>query len=716
VNNLRQHLKALPFGLALLAFLGNAPGPRGAWKVVASPNTGSPNNYLFGVAAIASNDVWAVGAYGNLGVSSQQLIQHWDGTRWTRIASPRLAGASELTAVSAAAADEVWAVGSGPGGSLIEHWDGSAWKVVPHPRPGTFTRFLGVAAVSPDDVWAVGYFGEGGLFKTLVEHWDGTSWRVVASPNVANQHNQLNSVTAVPGSPNELWAVGTAGPSPVILHWNGTQWTPVSSPNVGSGPTLTGVAAVSASDVWAVGHTGGESGPVTLTEHWDGSTWSVVHSPNPSNTFNHLRGVAALETDDVWAVGDFNAAGGNGQTLLLRWNGTSWAQVAGDNAGPNGLAFRLDAVSAIGGSDIWAVGSNSHSLAEHWNGISWSIAATPNAGTGNNVLTAVSGTVSNNVWQVGYSEFGTEKRTLIERWNGTKWKIAPSPNSNKRTNLLRGVVALSPSNAWAVGSADSGNAFDQITLVLNWDGVNWRVVPSPSPGTAGFNALYGVDATSASDVWTVGGYQDVGGFQQTLVEHWDGTRWSVIPSANVPGAHNELYGVVALSPDNVWAVGYTGLVEFETLVQHWNGSTWTIVSSPNPPSSSSFLRAVSAAGPSDIWAVGYSKNLLTNMTDELTEHWDGSDWSWLFGAGGSSSATYGVAAVSAQDAWQVGDSSGLTLIGRWNGSRWNDFPRPSVAGRLYAATAITACDVWAVGQRHLANGGLRTLSERFTCS
>jgi hypothetical protein len=733
LNNNRTQLKRLPMelvrrvliGTSLVVLAGAAPqpepaglqgpGPRGAWSLVPSPNTGSPNNYFFSVAAIASDDVWAVGAYGNLGVSSQQLIQHWDGTQWTRTEALHLGGASELASVSAIASDDVWAVGYGPRGALIEHWDGSAWKVVTHPRPGTFNRFLGVAATSPNDVWAVGLFGNGGLFQTLVEHWDGKSWRVVPSPNVPNQHNQLNAVTAVPGS-NELWAVGAAGPSSVILHWNGTQWSLVPSPNAGINPTLTSVVAISANDVWAVGYTGGPSGVVTLTEHWDGSTWSVVPSPNPSGTYNYLRGVAALGTNNVWAVGDFNAPGGNGKTLLLQWDGVSWAQVTGDNRGPTGLAFRLDAVTAVSESDIWAVGSNSHTLAEHWNGTEWSIVATPNAGIGNNVLTGVSGTASTNVWEVGYNEFGTEKRTLIEHWNGTNWNIVPSPNSGKRTNVLNAVVGISPSNAWAVGSADSGNAFDQITLILHWNGAGWSVIPSPSPGTAGFNALYGVDGTSANDVWAVGSFMNTGGYLQTLIEHWDGTSWSVIPSANVPGVHNELYGVVALGPNNVWAVGYDGSVEFSTLIEHWDGSTWSVVSSPDPPVSSNILRAVSATGGSDIWAVGTSKNLLTFMTDELTAHWDGSAWSLAFGAGGVGSATYGIAAVSPEDAWEVGDSGGLTLIGRWNGESWSVFPGPNVAGRLRAATAITACDVWAVGQRHIANGGLRTLNEHFTCN
>ncbi len=476
------------------------PGPNGVWNVVQSPNTGSPNNSLFGVAAIASNDVWAVGAYGVLGVSAQQLIEHWDGTNWNTATSPSLTTPSELLAVSAVAANDVWAVGGYDSGgqALIEHWNGSTWSVVTNPNPGTFNRFFGVAAISSNNVWAVGQFANGGPSQTLIEHWDGTSWSVIPSPNVPNQHNRLNSVTAVPGSPNELWAVGTAGTSALILHWNGTQWSLVPSPNVGINPYLTSVVAISANDVWAVGYTGGSSGTLTLTEHWNGSTWSVVSSPNPSATYNYLWGVTALAPNNVWAVGDFNATGGNGQVLLLKWNGASWVQVPGDNSGPSGLAFTLKAVSAVSASDIWCVGSNSHTLAEHWNGTQWSIISTPNAGTGENVLNGVSGAASSDVWEVGYYTFGTEKRTLIEHWNGARWSIVPSPNSGKRLNVLNGVVAISPSNVWAVGSAGSGNALDQITLILHWDGTSWTVVPSPSPGTAQLNSTYGSSVMTGS--------------------------------------------------------------------------------------------------------------------------------------------------------------------------------------------------------------------------
>jgi hypothetical protein len=690
----------------------------GGWNVVPSPNTGSPNNSFFGVATIAPNNVWAVGAYGVLGISAQQLIEHWDGTSWSIATSPTLATPNELLAITAVAASDVWAVGGYDSGgqALIQHWNGSTWDLVPNPNPGTFNRFFGVAAISSNDVWAVGITSNGGLNQTLVEHWDGTSWQVIPSPNIPNQHNQLNAVTAIPGSPNELWAVGEAGPSALTLHWDGSQWSIVPSPNAGTVPKLTSVVAISANDVWAVGWTGSNSGPVTLTEHWNGSTWSVVPSPNPSPESNRLLGVTALAAGNVWAVGDFIAPRGNGQVLILKWNGASWEQVPGDNTGPSGLGFSLNAVSAISGTDIWSVGSNSHTLAEHWNGTEWSIASSPNTGIGDNILNGVSASASSDVWEVGYYSFGIEKRTLIEHWNGAAWDIVPSPNTNKRLNQLNGVAVISSSDAWAVGNASSGNALDQTTLILRWDGAHWSIIPSPSPGTARLNTLCAVAANSTNDVWAVGSLTNRGEFAQTLVEHWDGTSWNVIPSANVPNTNNELYGVVALAPNNVWAVGYWGNAAsgFSTLVEHWNGSTWSLVASVNP-SGDNFLQAVSATDPGDIWAVGRTRNPFTFQTSTLIEHWDGNSWSEVFGFGVEpESAAYGVAAVSAGDAWAVGDGAGLALIGRWDGSSWSVFPSPNVTGRLLAATAITSCDVWAVGQRYVTNQGFQTLNEHFT--
>ncbi len=697
----------------------HVPDPNGVWNIVSSPNTGTPNNFLFGVGGVASNDMWAVGAYGTLGVTDWQLIEHWNGTTWSLAASPTLTTPNELLAVGAVATrfapGDVWAVGGYDSGgqSLIEHWNGLSWSVVPNPNPGTLNRFLGVAAISSSNVWAVGYFFVDGnsVSRTLVEHWDGAGWSVVPSPNLGTGYNQLNAVTAVPGSPNELWAVGTAGSSTLILHWDNNQWTITSSPNPGTNPQLYSVAAISTGDVWAVGYTGGNSGPLTLTEHWNGSTWSAVTSPNPSPTQNHLFGVTALATNNVWAVGDFiNTNIGNLQTLILHWNGTNWVQVTGDNSGPSGLGFSLTAVRAIGANDIWSVGENSHTLAEHWNGTTWSKAKTPNTGIGQNVLNGVSGTTSTDVWEVGYYTFGVEERTLIEHWNGASWSIVPSPNSGKVNNVLNGVVAISPTNVWAVGSADSNIVADRTTLILHWDGTSWRIVPSPSPGTDGLNSLAGVTAASnsANDVWAVGNSSS-SGFLSTLTEHWNGSTWSVVPSPNVAGTNNALNGVVALGANNVWAVGYSGSGFFSTLTEHWNGSGWSIVSSPD--AGSDVLYGVSGTGASDVWADG-------EFDASFIEHWNGSSWSIVANVNNvASNYLRGVAAVSPGDAWAVGSDGTNPLIKHWNGSSWSIFanPEPGGGGADFGVTAITSCDVWAVGRTYATNIGFQTLDEHFTC-
>jgi hypothetical protein len=96
------------------------------------------------IEVIAANDVWSVG--GDIRTNPPStVILHYDGAQWTKISTPDV---GELQAVSAAAPDDVWAVGQF--GTL--HWDGSAWSQVPAPAG----ELIAVDAVGPEDAWAVG--------------------------------------------------------------------------------------------------------------------------------------------------------------------------------------------------------------------------------------------------------------------------------------------------------------------------------------------------------------------------------------------------------------------------------------------------------------------------------------------------------------------------------------------------------------------------------
>src|SRR5207302_6904454 len=51
--------------------------------------------------------------------------------------------------------------------------------------------------------------------------------------------------------------------------------------------------------------------------------WSVVPSPNPNGN-GGLSGVAAASATDIWAVGGYGSQLSSGQTLIEHWDGAHW--------------------------------------------------------------------------------------------------------------------------------------------------------------------------------------------------------------------------------------------------------------------------------------------------------------------------------------------------------------------------------------------------------
>jgi hypothetical protein len=153
-----------------------------------------------------------------------------------------------------------------------------------------------------------------------------------ASPAPAGRYNLLNGVSAI--GQGHAWAVGnypqtTTGPGQtLVLQWNGTFWPRVPSPDAGAGANvLTGVSAVSATDVWAVGDSQpnlSSGAPRTLILHSDGTAWSQLSSPNASPASNVLNGVSADSATDAWAVGYYLSKGVR-YALILHWDGTAWS-------------------------------------------------------------------------------------------------------------------------------------------------------------------------------------------------------------------------------------------------------------------------------------------------------------------------------------------------------------------------------------------------------
>src|SRR6201989_1197777 len=79
------------------------------WQTMRSQNSGTQANSLSSVSAAADNDVWAVGwAFNQRSNAYRTEIQHWDGARWSLVRSPNLTtGYNLLNGVAVVAANDV---------------------------------------------------------------------------------------------------------------------------------------------------------------------------------------------------------------------------------------------------------------------------------------------------------------------------------------------------------------------------------------------------------------------------------------------------------------------------------------------------------------------------------------------------------------------------------------------------------------------------------
>jgi hypothetical protein len=352
-GNMRaQEVISRGFVLALVLAVGANRAPAqdcGEWTVLETPDLNTDHAIIRDVAAVAPDDVWAVGGvqrYTATGtVISLAFSMHWDGESWTSIETPSPTACDECThvtlwAVDATGPNDVWAAGdkrvqgAGPypylgTHILVMHWDGSAWTVMDTPlqQDASGDMVWGIEAVAPDDVW---FFGEG----------------------------------LYPGSP-------TSQPA-LAMHWDGSNFevldVPVINPKTsgfGDGNALRDGSALSSEDIWAVGAASdGDSMPSPLAQiqHWDGTRWSAVPAPGLPGVWNDLNAVVAIAPDDVWVGGEYYGADEQYHGLALRWDGSSWTQVPI----PGGV---LD-MYAVASNDVYAVGG----AVMHWDGTAWSIA------------------------------------------------------------------------------------------------------------------------------------------------------------------------------------------------------------------------------------------------------------------------------------------------------------------------------------------------------
>ena len=201
---------------------------------------------------------------------------------------------------------------------------------------------------------------------------------------------------------------------------------------------------------------------------------------------------------------------------------------------------------------------------------------------------------------------------MVQHYDGTGWTQVPT--SVTTAGLLSGVAAVSATSVWAVGSQPVSSGIGRSGLAMHYDGARWIAsrLPAPKVPIDGEWELSAVSADSASDVWATGFVSDAYGLvQHAIVEHFNGTRWSVTQAPDLSSSYpiNTFNAVLALSPRNVWATGQSATGNENkpvvALVEHFNGRRWTVQPAPSLSGQAVLsFDGLATTGSGTLWSVG----------------------------------------------------------------------------------------------------------------
>lgn len=189
----------------------------------------------------------------------------------------------------------------------------------------------------------------------------------------------------------------------------------------------------------------------------------------------------------------------------------------------------------------------------------------------------------------------------------------------------------------------------------------------------------------------------------------------------------------------MWAAGYSygtvgGALEFRSLIQRWDGTSWSQMPTPDVETapSRSMLFDVSAAGPERAWAVGSSAAAFGNpATRPFALSWDGERWAQVDGPAGFGGALVAVAAAPDGGVWTGGEGrnpeTGYSIPNVWRraGSGWQAVAFPPIPGCALSTNGLMAraelTDIasrgpratWATGWCGAPGGGERGFLVRF---
>jgi subtilisin family serine protease len=337
--------------------------------------------------------------------------------------------------------------------------------------------------------------------------------------------------------------------------------------------------------------------------------WALRQPLNPGSSGDRLLFDVACDqtaTAGCTVVGRHTAAG-VATPVVQRNIGGSWSlQTAPVPGGTTQAAF--DGVACPSGSSCIAVGgyqtagSGIKPLADHWDGSSWSETSPPLRGSAtSSFLAGAACSTTSACTAVGYEVVSGVRRPIAERWNGTTWtaQTVPPP-AGATSSELYAVDCNSSTFCMAVGFYTPGAGQDRAFTAM-WNGTSWTLKTIVEPAGTVTSSLHDVSCVGTT-CKAVGGWQPGISNQYNLVQHWNGSAWSLETSPS-NGQASVLQSVWCSTSTSCTAVGNfrtTVTSPIQTVAMRWNGTQWAIEPTPNPSGATfSALVGVSCLATSD---------------------------------------------------------------------------------------------------------------------
>ncbi|MFN7973402.1 MAG: hypothetical protein U0166_13815 [Acidobacteriota bacterium] len=359
---------------------------------------------------------------------------------------------------------------------------------------------------------------------------------------------------------------------------------------------------------------------------WDGIRWRPL-----ATGVDGTVSAVAWDGNNLYAGGTFSSAGGAPASHVAKWDGLSWSALGGGTDGDvRALAWGGGALYA--GGTFTTAGGQSASHVARWDGTAWSALDIGTDGDVNALQWA-----AGSLYAAGtFSTAGGVAASRIAAWNGNSWTSLGSGVSCSPGTCGPSVVAL----AWDGANLYAGGEFDlagsqPVSGLARWNGGAWSAF-----GTGAYDV---VTALTWDGTYLNAGVRKTSPFPGNVLERWD-----------VSGATT---GYVPLleAPPSALAWGFGRL--------YLGGS---FGSAGNPSTAVSFVASWdgSAAFAPVLAGGGQGIHRFKSNYPMQALAWDGSS---LYAAG--SFDTAGDVSVSA------GKSA---LVGRWNGSSWEDIGQGNV--------------------------------------